>query len=100
MAESDSPNNNQTSFTFRYRDFLALRHWPTLFGVGLLRLMAFLPMPLLSIIGYIIGAVCYCILIPRRKIALKNIALCFPELTDKKRKHINFKHYCYSVKPS
>jgi len=94
MAESDSPNNNQTSYTFRYRDFLALRHWPTLFGIGLLRLMAFLPMPLLSIIGYIIGAVCYCILIPRRKIALKNIALCFPELTDKERKHINFKHYC------
>ena len=94
MANSDSPENNAPNDAFRYRDFLAPKYWPLLLGIALLRLIALLPMPILSVFGWTIGSVCYLVLFRRRKIALKNIQLCFPELSASQCKLINFKHYC------
>lgn len=95
MVDTASPYENTSKRAFRYTDYLAPRFWPTLLGVGVLRLMAFLPMPFMALIGYLIGTISYLVLFPRRKIALKNIELCFPELSHRERQWINYKHYCF-----
>ena len=82
-----------SNHSFRYRHYLTPRYLPTLIGVGILRLLAFMPMPILAGVGYVVGAICYVILVPRRQIALRNIQQCFPQLSLAQQQRINFKHY-------
>ena len=60
---------------------LAPRHWPAWLGVGLIKLLAKLPYPLLMWLGRRIGGLAMRIDSARRPIARANIALCFPELS-------------------
>lgn len=53
-----------------------------------------LPLPVLAVIGYIIGSLFYLLQASRRKIALKNLTVCFPETEQSELKKINFLHYC------
>lgn len=55
-------------------------------GVGLMHVLAKLPLPVLRGLGRVVGNVLYVVAAPRRKVALRNLELCFPEKTDAERK--------------
>ena len=76
------------------QQYAAPRYWPTWLGLGILRLFAFLPLPLLAAVGYALGMLFYCLHSRRRNISLKNIRVCFPELSSKEQKRINRQHFC------
>ena len=77
------------------KQFWAPRHWPTWLGLGLLRLLSFLPLPVLAIFGHGFGLLVYALHFSRRNIASKNIAACFPELTLAEQNRINRTHFAY-----
>lgn len=59
---------------------LSPRHWPAWIGLGLIRLVALLPHGLLLRIGRVLGGLTARVLGERRRVAARNIELCFPEL--------------------
>jgi len=73
--------------------FLGPRYWPTWLGLGFFRVMSFLPLPLIAILGQGVGILFYTLGTSRRRIALKNISVCFPELTAHEWRKINRQHY-------
>ena len=60
----------------------APRYWPTWLGVGVMWLVAQLPLRMQFALGRAIGAIGHRFARARRHIARTNIALCFPELDD------------------
>lgn len=77
------------------RKYSSLRHWPTWIGLGLLRVLSILPLPILAVMGYLLGTITYLLHWSRRRIAFKNISACFPELSAWRRHWINYQHFCY-----
>jgi len=64
--------------------FLEYSHpkfWLTWFGLAILRTFAFLPYPVILIIGRYIGVCAYYVIPKRRHITQVNIKLCFPNLS-------------------
>lgn len=61
---------------------LGLRQWPSWLGIGLAATLARLPWPLQRWLGRRVGGLLYRCLGERRRIAERNIALCFPELAS------------------
>ena len=59
---------------------LGPRHWPAWLGIGLAALLARLPWSLQRVLGRGIGRLLLALLGSRRRVAARNIALCFPEL--------------------
>ena len=55
-------------------------------GVLFMRLLALLPLRLLRGMGWLIGQTLYLVAAPRRKVALRNLALCFPDATEAQRR--------------
>ncbi|TWI10353.1 KDO2-lipid IV(A) lauroyltransferase [Lysobacter ruishenii] len=72
---------------------LAPRHWPTWLGIGVLALLARLPWPLQRACGTAMGQVLRVAVGSRRRIAERNIALCFPELDDAARAALLRRHF-------
>lgn len=75
--------------------FLAPRHWPTWFGLGVMRLLTLLPYRSMLKVGDGLGAMLYRLLGRRRHIVETNLTLCFPELDEHQRTSIarsNFRH--------
>lgn len=62
-------------------------------AVLLLKLLSYLPYSVLQKLATILGWLCYWLVIPRTKVGLTNLALCFPEKTPSQRKHILQQHY-------
>ena len=62
-------------------------------GLWLLRGLAHLPLPWLRAIGATIGSLLYSLIPKRRKIALKNLALCFPEQGEAARERLARQHF-------
>jgi len=50
-------------------------------GVWFMRVLAHVPLPALRALGWCLGQLLYVLAVPRRKVALRNLALCFPEAT-------------------
>lgn len=69
------------------------RHWPTWIGVGILRLLALLPLRALRAPGTALGLLIYRLFRSRRHIANTNIALCFPELDETARRRLTRDHF-------
>lgn len=63
----------------------APRHWPAWLGLGLIRLLAAMPYRALMRIGDGLGALAARLLRSRRRIAARNLELCFPELPTAER---------------
>ncbi len=63
----------------------APRYWPTWVGVGVMWLVAQLPLRAQFALGHAIGAIGYRFARARRHIATVNIELCFPELGESER---------------
>lgn len=64
------------------------RFWPTHLLVGLMRLLALLPTPALRELGQGLGAAGMQLAGRRRRIAERNLALCFPELEPAARRRL------------
>jgi KDO2-lipid IV(A) lauroyltransferase len=61
--------------------------------VGLLWLMHWLPLPLLRGIGWLLGRLLYAVGRDRRKVALTNLRLCFPEKSETEREDLARRHF-------
>lgn len=55
-------------------------------GVWFMRVLAHLPLPALRALGWCLGQLLYVLAVPRRKVALRNLALCFPKATVAQRR--------------
>jgi KDO2-lipid IV(A) lauroyltransferase len=64
---------------------LAPQHWPAWLGLGAIRLVALLPHPALLRIGRVLGSIAARIFGSRRRVAERNLQLCFPELDSAAR---------------
>ncbi|MDR2925993.1 MAG: lipid A biosynthesis acyltransferase [Azoarcus sp.] len=56
-------------------------------------LVHWLPLPILALFGRLLGMFCYVFIVPRRRIAAKNLKLCFPELDDRARRRLLRRHF-------
>lgn len=57
-------------------------------GVAAMRVLAKLPLPVLRGLGRVVGHVLFVLAVPRRRIALRNLELCFPEKSAAERKQL------------
>lgn len=71
--------------SFKARDYLAPRFWPTWLGFGLFWLLTRLPYPAVMRVGRGLGRVMYRGFASRRRVTLINLKLAFPELSDSER---------------
>ena len=70
------------------RYFLHPRFWALWLGLGALWLVVQLPYRVLLCIGRALGAVMYQVATERRRIAARNLELCFPDLPSVERKRL------------
>ena len=61
--------------------------------VGVLWLLHWLPLPLLRALGYGVGQLLFLVARSRRHVALTNLRLCFPELTEPARRALVRRHF-------
>jgi len=67
------------------------------FGIALLNALGHLPLPWLRALGAGIGRVLFVLARPRRKVALRNLQLCFPEVPESQRRawaRASFEAFC------
>ena len=76
--------------------FLGPRYWLTWLGLCVLRVLAFMPLPVAAVLGYLVGYLFYTLGSARRKIGLRNVSSCFPELSLAEQKRINKEHFMYT----
>jgi Kdo2-lipid IVA lauroyltransferase/acyltransferase len=69
------------------------RTWPTWLGIGAMVLLAHLPWPLQRGLGRALGSVLRLLLGERRRIAARNLALCFPALDGAARASLLGQHF-------
>ena len=72
---------------------LAPRYWLTWAGLGLLRVAALLPFPLMVAVGRALGAVLRRLPIGFVRTARRNLELCFPELSPQARERLLDRHF-------
>ena len=65
--------------------FLLPKYWLTWLGVIILYTISWLPYKLQLILGKLLGRLLYKIGSSRKKVAMKNLELCFPEMSEKER---------------
>lgn len=75
------------------RAYFASRYWGTWLGIILLRLLAFLPLPVSRSIGTLLGLLMFVLNAKRRRIARVNLRLCFPEKPEPERARILRRHF-------
>jgi len=69
------------------------RYWFHWLGLGILRLIVCLPQRARMAIGSGLGSLAYRLVGSRRKIALRNIELCFPDLSPAEQQALTRKHF-------
>lgn len=69
------------------------RHWPTWIGLGVMRLISLLPLPMLAAGGVVIGELLYYLVPSRRHVVAVNIALCFPEQSAREQQRMAKHHF-------
>lgn len=70
------------------RQLLHPRYWPTWLGVAFMFVLAKLPQRLNYLVGKLLGSLFYYFASGRRHVAARNLALCFPELTETERRRL------------
>jgi KDO2-lipid IV(A) lauroyltransferase len=73
--------------------FLLPKYWLTWFGVIILYTISWLPYKLQLMLGRILGRLLYKIGSSRKRVAMKNLELCFPEMSEQERTHILKKNF-------
>jgi KDO2-lipid IV(A) lauroyltransferase len=61
--------------------------------LGVLWLAHLLPLPVLAVLGRGLGALLYALARSRRRVALRNLELCFPKWSDAQRRSLAFEHF-------
>ncbi|MDX1507522.1 MAG: LpxL/LpxP family Kdo(2)-lipid IV(A) lauroyl/palmitoleoyl acyltransferase [Woeseiaceae bacterium] len=74
-------------------NFWTPRYWPTWLGMGLLRVLCWLPYRWALAVGRGIGRLAHGLGDSRRAIVRRNIELCFPELSTDERNALAKKHF-------
>jgi Kdo2-lipid IVA lauroyltransferase/acyltransferase len=74
----------------RYR---APRYWPTWFGLGVMRLVSWLPLPLIAAFGGGLGMLLYALHAKRRRVVRVNVSRCFPALAPRQQARIARRHF-------
>lgn len=64
------------------------RYWPSRLGLALVRGVARLPLPWLRRLGTLMGGIAALLLVVRKRVAARNLALCFPELDEAQRRRL------------
>jgi Kdo2-lipid IVA lauroyltransferase/acyltransferase len=62
-------------------------------GILFMRAIALLPLGLVRAMGAVLGAILYFIVVPRRRVAMRNLELCFPHWTPARRKQVAWLHF-------
>jgi len=65
----------------------------TRLAIFIIWLFHWLPLPALSLVGRFLGTLSYFFVLPRKRIAATNFALCFPELDAFARKRLLLRHF-------
>lgn len=73
--------------------FLAPRYWPTWLGLVFLRISVFVPRPLFSVMGSLLGDLFYLANRKRRVIVSTNVAMAFPEWSQDERDRLVRSHF-------
>jgi KDO2-lipid IV(A) lauroyltransferase len=73
--------------------FLAPRYWGLWLGLGLVRLLTFLPLRGQLLAGSLVGSLARMLMGTRRRVAETNVRLCFPELSDQERRRLVRAHF-------
>ncbi|MBA6230723.1 MULTISPECIES: LpxL/LpxP family Kdo(2)-lipid IV(A) lauroyl/palmitoleoyl acyltransferase [unclassified Colwellia] len=73
--------------------FLLPKYWLTWFGVIILYTISWLPYKLQLMLGRILGRLLYKIGSSRKRVAMKNLELCFPEMSQQERTLILKKNF-------
>ncbi len=71
------------------------RHWPSWVLVGAFRLIGLLPFPLLWALGMGFGRLGYFLAGSRRRVALRNLEICFPDLSEAQRRRYAVRSFGY-----
>jgi KDO2-lipid IV(A) lauroyltransferase len=69
------------------------RYWPTYLGLGVLRLFAPLPYPVLYALGAATGMLLYALPLSLKSVARRNLELCLPDLSADERNRILRAHF-------
>jgi KDO2-lipid IV(A) lauroyltransferase len=72
---------------------LVPKYWPTWFGLGLLRVLEPLPLPVLRFMGKWLGRFVRILPVSFVRIARRNIKLCLPELSAAEREQLLTRHF-------
>jgi KDO2-lipid IV(A) lauroyltransferase len=70
------------------KSFLHPRYWLSWLGLGLMRLSVYMPARLQVWSGNVIGTVMRLVMSSRTRVARRNLALCFPELSEAAREKL------------
>ncbi len=66
-------------------------------GIFLLRCLALLPLPVLRALGWLLGWLLYVLAVSRRRVAMINLALCFPRLGSAQRRRLTQRSFvCFA----
>jgi len=68
-------------------------YWPTWLGLWLMRVITLLPLPLLWVLGNVLGAFVHLFPSKMKNVALTNVGLCFPELGKKGQRRLVRQHF-------
>ena len=69
--------------------YLAPRYWSTWLLLGVMRLAAFVPLPLLVLVGGIAGEVLHALAGERRRVAAINLRIAYPDASPAKLRQLN-----------
>ncbi|MBI3571338.1 MAG: lipid A biosynthesis acyltransferase [Gammaproteobacteria bacterium] len=75
------------------RHFRHPRYWPTWIGLGFMRVVSWLPLPLIAAVGGALGMLLYALHAGRRRVVQVNVRLCFPELSPGAQARVARKHF-------
>ncbi|MFP5405954.1 MAG: lysophospholipid acyltransferase family protein, partial [Gammaproteobacteria bacterium] len=62
-------------------------------GLAVLRAVSRLPYPVLRGLGNVCGSLAWWLAAPRRRVALTNLRLCFPEWSEGQRRQVAREHF-------
>lgn len=85
--------NNVKDKSLQLSSYLAPKHWPLWFAIGVLRLAIFLPTAILHATGSAIGLLIYHVVPSRRRVARINIKQAYPDFSDKEIDQLNKKAF-------
>lgn len=77
-----------------------IKQYPVDCGLFILRLFSYLPMPIVNVLGTVLGTILYYTMPKRRNVGLVNLNLCFPEMSNRDKHRLIKEHFQELVRAS